>query len=89
MKPNSRSKKLKFVGEDDLFINGQSYIYIEIAEKLGCSASLVRSKLLRKKEFTMDIFAKKPRKKREKRIVPFFDTPCQEISAKYLRKKLI
>ena len=80
---------MKYIGDSDLFTKGQFYTYAQISEVTGYSIPSLKNWLKKKYEFSDFWLQRKPKKKSTKCMYPIFNTRSEEISANYLKKRLV
>lgn len=82
-------KLLEFMGEDRRFARGKFYSYQQISDATGINVSTLKNHLKFKYTFDDFLFAKARVKIKEKHNYPLFDKRSEEVSAKWLKRRLV
>lgn len=84
----SHTKKLlEFMGEDHRFVKGEFYSYRQISDATGINISTLKNHL--KFKYTFDDFLFRTAKVKVKNNYPVFDKKSEEVSAQWLKRRLV
>lgn len=87
-----KKRKIQFRGDHWFLIDGEFYEYLELAEHVGASYNCIKNRLYSKKYVTSDDlyepYSKSGGKKRKPQKPKRLESKADEISQKYLRRKL-
>lgn len=87
-----KKRKIQFRGDHLFLIDGEFYEYLELAEFVGASYNCMKNRLYSKKYFTDEDlyppYSKSGGRKRKATKPKRLETKADEISQKYLRRKL-
>jgi len=87
-----KRRKIQFKGEHWFLIDGEYYEYLELADYTGASYNAIKNRLYSKKYFTADDiyepYTKNGGRKRKAQKPKRLESMADELSQKYLRRKL-
>lgn len=87
-----KTRYIRFKGEHEALVDGDSYTYRELAETIGATYTCIKERLYKKKYCTIDDlyppYSKSGGQKGEKREETLLESKAMVISQEWLQRKL-